>query len=71
MVGPLVEHVAGGLILQIGHRVLGNQNKAVVGDQVVDAVVDLRVHVVGAAGHHQNGAALGPGLGDVLLGSGA
>ena len=61
--------MAGSLILQIGHRVLGDQDKAVGGDEVVDAVVDLRVHVVGPAADHQNGAALLPGLGDVLPGS--
>lgn len=37
------------------------------GDQVVDAVVDLRVHVVGPPGHHQNFPAGLPGKGDVFL----
>ena len=32
-------------------------------------MVDLRVHVIGPAGHHQNGAALCPSLGDVGPGS--
>ena len=60
--------MAGGLVLQIGHRVLGDEHKAIGGDQVIDAVVDLRVHVIGAARHDEDGPVLLPGLGDELLG---
>ena len=60
--------MAGGLIFQPGHRVLCDEGEAEGGDQVVDAVVDFRIHVIGAAGYHQNGTVLCPGLGDVCLG---
>ena len=47
VVGPLVEHPAGLFVHVLEHCVLSDEDKAEGGDQVVDAVVDLRVHVVG------------------------
>ena len=67
VVGPLVEDVPGGPVLQVSDGVLGDQDEAVGGNQVVDAVVDLRVDVVGTARQHDNGQALGPRLINVLL----
>ncbi len=67
VVGPLVEHMAGLLIHVLEHRVLGDQDKAEAGDQVVDAVVDLRVHVVGPACHHHDGWPFFRAQVDVLL----
>ena len=46
MVGPLVEHMAGSLILQVGHRILSDEDEAEGGNEVIDAVVDLRIDVV-------------------------
>ena len=51
MVGPLVQHAGGELLHPVGDAVLGDDRRAVAGDEVVDAVVDLRVHMVGTPGH--------------------
>ena len=46
--------------------VLRHQHEAEGRDEVVDAVVDLRVHVVGTAGDHQDLTAALPGEVDIL-----
>ena len=51
VVGPLVEHPAGLFVHVLEHCVLSDEDKAEGGDQVVDAVVDLRVDVIGTARH--------------------
>ena len=58
MVGPLVQHTGGELLHPVGDAVLGNHRSPVAGDQVVDAVVDLRVYMVGAACQHNNALTL-------------
>ena len=50
--------------------VLGDQYEAERSDQVVDAVVDLRVDVIGAAAHHDDVQAVLPGVIDILLARG-
>ena len=65
--GPLVEHLPGGVALQVAQGVLGDEDEAEGGDKVVDAVVDLGVDVVGAAADHDDGHTVGPGVGDVFL----
>ena len=58
--GPLVEDFPGGVTLQIAQCVLGDQDEAEGCDEVVDAVVDLRVDVVGAAAQDQDGHVVDP-----------
>ena len=58
MVGPLVQHTGGELLHPVGDAVLGDDGSPVAGDQTVDAVVDLRVHMVGAARQHDDALAL-------------
>ena len=53
MVHPLVQNDDGALgILQMGDGVLGEDGDAVGIDHLRDAVVDLRIHVVGTACQH-------------------
>ena len=65
--GPLVKHLPGGVLLVESHRVLADHHKAEGGRQLVDAVVDLRVDVVGPPRQHKDGQALPPRLIDVPL----
>ena len=58
MVGPLVQHTGGELLHSVRDAVLGDHRSPVAGDQVVDAVVDLRVHMVGTACQHDDALAL-------------
>ena len=48
VVGPLVQHPHREPLHMPAHRVLGDHRRPQAGDEFVDAVVDLRVHVVGA-----------------------
>ena len=66
MVGPLVQHAGGELLHPVGDAVLGDDRRAVAGDEVVDAVVDLRVHMVGTPGQHDDAPALTAGFVDDL-----
>ena len=66
MVGPLVQHAGGELLHPVGDAVLGDDGCPVAGDQPVDAVVDLRVHMVGPARQDDDPLALPPGLVDDL-----
>ena len=47
--------------------ILGDDGGALAQDELVDAVVDLGVHVVGAAGQHDDALALAARRGDDLL----
>ena len=66
MVGPLVQHAGGELLHPVRDAVLGDHRSPVAGDQAVDAVVDLRVHMVGAASQHDDALALTARLVDDL-----
>ena len=67
MVGPLVQHRGGELLHPVGDGVFRHHRRAETGNQGVDAVVDLRVHMVGTARQHDDAAALRPGLVDDAL----
>ena len=58
VIGPLVQDAGGELFHPVRNAVLGDDGSAVAGDEVVDAVVDLRVHMVGASGQHDDAPAL-------------
>ena len=58
VIRPLVQHRGLERFRQLGHAVLGDDRRAEAGDQGVDAVVDLRVHMVGPACQHDDPAAL-------------
>ncbi|CAN3959282.1 Streptogramin A acetyltransferase, partial [Dysosmobacter welbionis] len=64
VVGPLVQHRGGEFLHPVGDGVLRDDRGAGAGNQSVDAVVDLRVHVIGPACQHDDPAALCPGLVD-------
>ena len=66
MVGPLVQHTGGELLHPVGDAVLGDHRSPVAGDQMVDAVVDLRVYMIGAACQHDDALALTARLVDDL-----
>ena len=51
----------------IGHAVLGDEHEPEPGHQLVDAMVDLRISVVGAAGYHHDGQVPLSGIGNVFL----
>ena len=67
MVRPLVQHRSGELVHPIGDGVLRHHRRAGPGNEGVDAVVDLRVHMIGPARQHNDAAALRPGLFDDAL----
>ncbi|CAN3960904.1 elongation factor P, partial [Dysosmobacter welbionis] len=52
VVGPLVQHRGGEFLHPVGDGVLRDDRGAGAGNQSVDAVVDLRVHVIGPACQH-------------------
>ena len=54
VVRPLVEHMHLGCIGQLPDRVLGHDDQTERRDQLVDAVVDLRVNVVRTACNNGN-----------------
>ena len=64
MVGPLVQHRGVEFLLVPAHRVLGDHRGALPDDQLVDAVVDLGVNMVGTARQHDDVFALLAGFGD-------
>ena len=51
----------------VAHHILGDHGGAQAGDQLVDAVVDLRVQVVGTAAQNDDRQLLAPCLGDHLV----
>ena len=67
MVGPLVQHVGGELGLQLADGVLGDDHRAALADELVNAVVDFRIQVIGPAGKDDDGQVLLLGQGQVLL----
>ena len=67
VIGPLVQHVGGEFGLQLADGVLRDQHGPALTDELVNAVVDLRVQVVGPAGEHDHRQVLLLGQGQVLL----
>ena len=55
VVGPLVEHACFGSVQQIAECVLADDDGAHQADELVDAVVDFRVEMVGTAAEHDHG----------------
>ncbi len=68
LVGPLIEHLSVFFLHAVCHGILGNEDEAEGGNEVVDTVVDFRIDVVGASGHHQDLLSVGAGVGDIFLG---
>ena len=54
MVRPLVEHMHGGCFGEVVHAVLAGHHKAQGRGKLVNAMANLRVDVVGAAGQHHH-----------------
>ena len=67
MVSPLVEHMGLERVDARRHHVLADDRHVKAGDQLVDAVVDLGVDMIGSAGEDKNLFALLFGLGNDLV----
>ena len=67
MVGPLVQHMGGEFGLQLADRVLRNHHGAALADELVNAVVDLPIQVIGPAGQYNHRQVLLFGQGQIFL----
>ena len=67
MVGPLIENVYLGRVGQLPYRVLGNNDKTERRDELIDAVVDLRVNVIRTACDDRDVKTVLVGVADGLL----
>ena len=68
MVGPLVENMHFDRLFDpLADHILRNDRRAEAGDQLVDAVVDFRIYVIGPSRKDNDLPALLPGSRDDLL----
>ena len=64
MVGPLVEHCSPKRLFQLRDGILRDDRRAELCDKRVNAVIYLRVHMIGASRQNDDSAALLPGGGN-------
>ncbi|MPN39794.1 hypothetical protein SDC9_187326 [bioreactor metagenome] len=67
MISPLIEHRAGMPFHQRTQRILRDNRHTEAGNQLVDAMVDFPVHMVGPARQNHNLPLFLPGLGNNLI----